>query len=234
MVFLITWCIVAALTVGIYLLLFPIYGHLFGLNLAVALGAEALGIYAISMVTSKETLTPQKASLRQILLVYAIVIFLWTTICSIASSGSDGPYILIYCGLIVITLIAALLYGLGAAGGKVVSNQENQLAQAVSTRVTTLYPLDTWLQKISKDIGDGEDAQALLSEARVTIDTIKTIPSRKLLDNSQFIEYINRHTQSIEEQANMINNCENRQEIMQQMLASIIELKNNIKNFNNQ
>ena len=31
-----------------------------------------------------------------------------------------------------------------------------------------------------------------------------------------------------------INNCENRQEIMQQMLASIIELKNNIKNFKNQ
>lgn len=234
MIFIITWCVVAALTVGIYLLLFPVYGHLFGLNLGVALVAEALCIYAISMVTSKESLTPQKASLRQILFVYAIAIFLWTTICSLSSTGSDGPYILIYCGLMVITLIAALIYGLGFAGGQAVTKQENHLAQAIGTRAATLYPLDAWFQKISQSVGSSEEAQPLLNEARVVVDSIKTIPSRKLLDNSQFVDYINRYTQSIEEQAIMINKSDNRQEIMQQMLASIRDLKNNIKNFKNQ
>lgn len=231
MIFIIIWCVLAALTAGIYLLLFPIYGHLFGLNLGVALVAEAIGLYAISMVTSKETLTPQKASLRIILLVYAIAIFLWTTICSLATSDKDGPFILIYCGLLVITLIAALFYGLGVTGGQVVTKEENHLSQAANTKAITLLPLDSWLQKLSKSVGNGEDAQSLLSEARVVVDSIKTIPSRKLLDNNQFIDYINRHIQSIDEQVNMIKTNENRQEIMQQMLASIIELKNNIKNF---
>lgn len=234
MIFIIIWCVVAALTVGIYLLLFPIYGHLFGLNLGVALIAEALGIYAISMVTSKGTLTPQKASLRKILLGYAIAIFLWTTICSLATSGSNNPFTLIYCGLLIITLIAALLYGFGVAAGQVTTKQENQLSQAIGARAATLYPLDAWLQKLSQNAGSSDEAQALINEARVMVDYIKTIPSRKLLENSQFVDYINRHIQNIEEQANMIKRNENRQEIMQQMLASIRELKNNITNFKHQ
>ncbi|MBR5101641.1 MAG: hypothetical protein IK092_00775 [Muribaculaceae bacterium] len=234
MFFIILWCVVAALTVGIYLLIFPVYGHLFGVNVGVALVAEALGIYAFSMVTSKEELTPQKASLRIILFGYAAAIILWTTISSLTLCGLNGPFVIIYCGLLVISLVAAIIYGLGVAGAKTVTKQESHTAQARDNKSVTLYPLDSWLQRLTSYLGNGNETQDLLSEAHVVVDTIKTIPSRKLLENSKFVNYINNHMQSIENLASMVNKNENSQGIMKQMLSSIGELKNNIKNFKNQ
>ena len=114
------WLVLVVLTTGIYLLIFPEYHLLFGINLGVAIFLVTAILYNVKMLTLKRE--PHKVLQQIIILVYAIALFVWTVF--FTSIAHKEPYIDLYIGMIALTLIAALALGISHISGKAINHQE--------------------------------------------------------------------------------------------------------------
>ena len=219
----ILWLVLVALTTGIYLLIFPEYHLLFGINLGVAIFVVTALLYNFKMLTSKRE--PHNVLQQIIMLVYAIALFVWTVY--FTNTAPKEPYIDLYIGMLALTLIAALALGISHISGKVINYQEAELRAGdgkkkafISALLESRKRLDTCMLNEHVDF----DTDVMADWQRIE-DRLKSIPISHFNSATQFIEDCEIRVRSISNHALEITNCENKSELAQQLSKEINELK---------
>lgn len=189
--------LLAVITTGIYFLIFSNYEVLFFINLVSALLSEATLLYGLNLITVKEALSVQQASLRTLLFIFAILLFGWTTLFSIVHP--EKPYTVLFIGQLVIILASAIYLGASFFGNKTIDNELSSLHQSTETKRVSLIPIDDWSYEMESGIVSEDDTWklAVLSDIRNIVDRMKTISASKLFTNQNFVEEVNIRTQGI-------------------------------------
>lgn len=189
--------LVAVITTGIYLLIFSKYEALFFINLVSALLSEAALLYGLNLITTREALSVQQASLRMLLFIFAVLLFGWTTLFSIVHP--EQPYTVLFIGQLLILLASTIYLGASILGNKTIDNEQSYLNNATETKRVSLIPLDDWGYEMESSVVNEDDIwkMEVLSDVRNIVERMKTIPASKLLTNQDFVEEINKKTQNI-------------------------------------
>ena len=215
------WIIVVALTVGVYMLVFPVYNTLFGINLAIAIFAETLVLYCAKVLPSENELTPQRVSQRIVLFVYAVLLFIWTT--GFTLTHPIPPYSTLFVGLAVITIGAVLFLGFSALGNQAIDKQESAIVQKAEVKQTVLLPISNWRFDVENNLPDDDSEwySKVVSDIRNIEDRIKTIPTNKLSLHPEFVDYINKQIQDVTSMVTELTDRQNSNDIKEQISKKI-------------
>lgn len=224
------WIIVVALTVGVYMLVFPVYNTLFGINLTIAIFAETLVLYCAKVLPSENELTPQRVSQRIVLFVYAVLLFIWTT--GFTLIHPIPPYSTLFVGLAVITIGAVLFLGFSALGNQAIDKQESAIVQKTEVKHTVLLPISNWRFDLENNLpnDDSEWYSMVVSDIRNIEDRIKTIPIKKLSIHPEFVNYINKQIQDVTSLAKELSNSPNINEKKEQILKTVELIRKYVAN----
>ena len=189
--------LLAVITTGIYLLIFSKCEALFFINLVSALLSEAALLYGLNLITTREALSVQQASLRMLLFIFAVLLFGWTTLFSIVHP--EQPYTVLFIGQLIILLTSAIYLGTSVFANKAIDNEQSSLNKATETKRVSLIPFDDWGYEMESSVVNEDEVWKMnvLSDVRNIVERMKTIPANKLLTNQEFVEEINTRTQNI-------------------------------------
>lgn len=217
MVIFLFWIVIVALTTGIYLLVFPEYKLLFGINLGVVIFVETIIMYNVKMLTLKRE--PHYVLQQIILLVYAIALLAWTII--FTSTSPKEPYIDLYIGMIALTLITAFALGVSHISGKAVNHQETALISGEGKKKEAL----SMLSEVRRRLETSELGANVISDWIRIEDRVKSIPINTFNSTTKFmVDYENR-VWIISKHAEEITGCDDKSELSQQLSKEISELK---------
>lgn len=230
MIFVLIWIILVAFTVFFYMYIFPAYDNLFGVNLAVAIIAESIVLYCAKILPSVNELTPQKVSQRILLFIYAVLIFGWTTIFTLAHP--TPPYSALFIGLAIITIGAVLFLGFSALGNLAIDKQESAIVQKIEDNQKVLLPISNWRFDLENNLpnDDSEWYSMVVSDIRNIEDRIKTIPIKKLSIHPEFVNYINKQIQDVTSLAKELSNSPNINEKKEQILKTVELIRKYVAN----
>lgn len=223
----ITWLVTVALTVGLYLYIFSSseYGQLFAINLGVALVSLSLLLFSFGGFMSKEGTEVTNASKSTLLIIYAIALFGWTTASSLI--WQDDPFLKIWIGNGVLTLVLAVVYGMTAAGSEVIAEHEATVQTVREAKKVTVFSIQDWCSDLinltAKEEEDWKDE--LCKNARSIKERIETIPARLLERNPDFLDAVASKSNRIIMLASSLGNAENKGNAKAQLSEEIAALK---------
>lgn len=120
-------CVIVC-TVIVYRLIFDELSTLFYVNVTVACVAETILLINIPILSNRQLLTFKNAASSIVLDIFAIVLFLWTSIYSLfVEEKSD--YRILYIGLLVTIIIFIFLFGSVEMGGSFMQKEEKRQQQ---------------------------------------------------------------------------------------------------------
>lgn len=218
-------CVIVC-TVIVYRLIFDELSTLFYVNVTVACVAETILLINIPILSNRQLLTFKNAASSTVLDIFAIVLFLWTSIYSLfVEEKSD--YRILYIGLLVTIIIFIFLFGSVEMGGSFMQKEEKRQQQVsqekrMFSNFLTIYYMEVCNILITVNAGVADEIKRILE---MVLDKISTIPSEKLERNESV-------TTSIYEELNEIKALvENlRKEDTQETSTQIIH---KLESFNN-
>lgn len=218
-------CVIVC-TVIVYRLIFDELSTLFYVNVTVACVAETILLINIPILSNRQLLTFKNAASSTVLNIFAIVLFLWTSIYSLfVEEKSD--YRILYIGLLVTIIIFIFLFGSVEMGGSFMQKEEKRQQQVsqekrMFSNFLTIYYMEVCNILITVNAGVADEIKRILE---MVLDKISTIPSEKLERNESV-------TTSIYEELNEIKALvENlRKEDTQETSTQIIH---KLESFNN-
>lgn len=176
-------CVIVC-TVIVYRLIFDELSTLFYVNVTVACVAETILLINIPILSNRQLLTFKNAASSTVLDIFAIVLFLWTSIYSLfVEEKSD--YRILYIGLLVTIIIFIFLFGSVEMGGSFMQKEEKRQQQVsqekrMFSNFLTIYYMEVCNILITVNAGAADEIKRILE---MVLDKISTIPSEKLERN---------------------------------------------------
>lgn len=176
-------CVIVC-TVIVYRLIFDELSTLFYVNVTVACVAETILLINIPILSNRQLLTFKNAASSTVLDIFAIVLFLWTSIYSLfVEEKSD--YRILYIGLLVTIIIFIFLFGSVEMGGSFMQKEEKRQQQVsqekrMFSNFLTIYHMEVCNILITVNAGVANEIKRILE---MVLDKISTIPSEKLERN---------------------------------------------------
>lgn len=220
-----------ACTAGIYYLLFDEQTtKLFYINTVVTCLAEVMLLANIPIWSGEKLMTVKNAAVSVSINVYAILLFLWTTIYTLAIYNQEEEnFKPLYIGLLCITLLFVILCGATLIGGGVTEKHVKELETVVSGKKVFVFSAQESLMNIKDALhsDDSEWKDETLRALRIIADKIGAMPTEKLSKNADIASELKARMKEIEEMCEDLATTENKQE----MQAKITRKTNQLKNY---
>lgn len=190
-------CVIAC-TIVVFHLIFDEHTKLFYINVITTCFAEVILLANIPLLSSKRLLTFKNAASSTILDVYAVVLFLWTVVCSAFIEDESG-YKTLYIGMLIISVIFVIALGVVELGGNFMQKEEESLQQTAASKKAYLLSLTNYFLDIQEILSpfhsDWKDD--VLRNLKVTLDKLSMIPTEKLERNEMVISEMNQRMEEI-------------------------------------
>lgn len=176
-------CVIVC-TVIVYRLIFDELSTLFYVNVTVACVAETILLINIPILSNRQLLTFKNAASSTVLDIFAIVLFLWTSIYSLFVE-EESDYRILYIGLLVTIIIFIFLFGSVEMGGSFMQKEEKRQQQVsqekrMFSNFLTIYHMEVCNILITVNAGAADEIKRILE---MVLDKISTILSEKLERN---------------------------------------------------
>ncbi len=173
-----------ACTAGLYYLLFDQQtSNLFYLNTAVACIAEILLLMNIPIWSSKKLLTITNATVSTFTNIYAIAVFLWTLIFSLAIyEPQNEQFKTFLIGLLIVTLLYIVICGIAAVSTTtaegISEEQTAQVEKRENLKQTVALTIMDICNTLESDESEWKDNTVRL--LKMISDKVSSLPSEKL------------------------------------------------------
>lgn len=224
--------LVLACTVGLYYLLFD--GEttkLFYINTFVACVAEVVLLANIPIWSSEKMMTIKNAAVSSFLNIYAILVFLWTTIYSLTIYNPDDTnYKVLIIGLLLITILFAILCGMTAIGGRTAEKHAAELANKSTSKKLFVFSIQESLNNID-DVLSTENSEwkdGTMQALRTIADKIGAMPVEKLSKNADIAAEMKERMESIENLCAQVPASDEKEELQAKITRKINQFKSYI------
>lgn len=219
-----------ACTAGIYYLIFDgDTTKLFYINTIVACLAEVLLLANIPIWSGEKIMTVKNAAVSVSINVYAISLFLWTTIFTLGIYDSENEnYKSLYIGLLCATLLFVIFCGATLIGGETTDKHVKELETAVVGKKIYVFSVRESLMNIKEALYDDNSdwKDETLRAMRTIADKIGAMPTDKLKKHGDIADELRTKVQEIEGLCENLSTVENRQELQSQITRKISRLNN--------
>lgn len=177
-ILLVTILVVIVCSTIIYRLLFETPSTLYYINIVVVCFAEVVLLVNVPVLSNKKLLTIKNASLSISLNLFAIILFLWTTGCSLFMN-EDSNLRNLYIGLLIITVIFIVSGTTIIMAGQVTEKQAEGIQNTIKNRKDFLISMDSYWFEIKNGLEDVNSAwkDRTLYSLKVVLDKISIIPA---------------------------------------------------------
>lgn len=184
--------VVLICTCIIYHLLFDEHTKLFYINVIATCIVETILLANIPILSNEKWLTFKNAATTTILNIYAVLLFLWTSIYSLCIEEEED-YKTLYIGMLVASVVFVVLLGIVELGGGFMKKQDNDFRQITQNKKVFLVSLNMYWAEIQDILlaFQSDWKENTLQELRMIIDKLSIIPSKKLEDNMDITTRIN-------------------------------------------
>lgn len=221
-----------ACTAGIYYLLFDEHSTLFYVNTIVTCLAEVLLFANIPIWSGEKMMTVKNASASVSVNIYAVLVFLWTAIYTLAIyNPEEENYKPLVIGLLGITLLFVILYGATMIGGGVTEKHVEELQTKSASKKLFVFSVQESFTNI-KDALHDEDSDwkdETLQALRTIADKIGAMPTEKLSKNTDIASELKERMESIAEMCEGLAMAENRAELQTKITRKTNQLKNYLR-----
>ena len=218
-----------ACTAGIYYLLFDEHSTLFYVNTIVTCLAEVLLLANIPIWSGEKMMTVKNASASVSVNIYAVLVFLWTTIYTLAIyNAEEENYKPLVIGLLGITLLFVILYGATMIGGGVTEKHVEELQTKSASKKLFVFSVQESFTNIKEALHD-EDSDwkdETLKALRTIADKIGAMPTEKLSKNTDIASELKERMESIAEMCEGLATAENKAEQQAKITRKTNQLKN--------
>ena len=218
-----------ACTAGIYYLLFDEHSTLFYANTIVTCLAEVLLLANIPIWSGEKMMTVKNASASVSVNIYAVLVFLWTTIYTLAIyNAEEENYKPLVIGLLVITLLFVILYGATMIGGGVTEKHVEELKTKSASKKLFIFSVQELFTNIKEALHDEESdwKDETLKVLRTIADKIGAMPTEKLSMNTDIASELKERMESIAEMCEGLAAAENKTEQQAKITRKTNQLKN--------
>lgn len=216
-------------TAGIYYLLFDEHSTLFYVNTVVTCLAEVLLLANIPIWSGEKMMTVKNASASVSVNIYAVLVFLWTTIYTLAIyNAEEENYKPLVIGLLGITLLFVILYGATMIGGGVTEKHVEELQTKSASKKLFVFSVQESFTNIKEALHD-EDSDwkdETLKALRTIADKIGAMPTEKLSKNTDIASELKERMESIAEMCEGLATAENKAEQQAKITRKTNQLKN--------
>lgn len=176
-------CIIVCTVIG-YRLIFDEADKLFYINVIAVCVAEAILVINIPMLSSKQLLTFKNAASSTLLDVFAIILFLWTSICSLFVED-ESDYRILYIGLLVVIIIFVILFGSIEIGGNFMQKEEKKQQQVTQEKKVFSNFLKMYSMEVRNMLAtaNSESTDKISRMLDIVLNKAAMIPSEKLEHN---------------------------------------------------
>lgn len=221
--------LVVACTAGIYYLLFDEHSTLFYVNTIVTCLAEVLLLANIPIWSGEKMMTVKNAAASVSVNIYAVLVFLWTTIYTLAIyNAEEENYKPLVIGLLGITLLFVILYGATMIGGGVTEKHVEELQTKSASKKLFVFSVQESFTNIKEALHD-EDSDwkdETLKALRTIADKIGAMPTEKLSKNTDIASELKERMESIAEMCEGLATAENKAEQQAKITRKTNQLKN--------
>lgn len=174
-----------ACTVFVYRLIFDKPSTLFYINVIVTCVVEIILLVNIPILSNRLLLTFKNAASSTVLDIFAIVLFLWTSIYS-PFIEDESDYHILYVGLLVTTIIFVFLFGSVEMGGNFMQKEEKKQQQVTQEKKVFSNFLSMYRMEVRNIlvIANSETTDEISRMLDIVLDKVAMIPSEKLEHNS--------------------------------------------------
>ena len=219
-----------ACTAGIYYLLFDEQTtKLFYINTVITCLAEVLLLANIPIWSGKKMMTVRNAAVSVSVNVYAILIFLWTTVFTIAVYDPENEsYKSLVIGLLCITLLFVIHCGATMIGGETAEKHIKELNTAVSNRKLFVFSAQESFMNIKEALHEENSdwKDETLRALRTIADKIGAMPTDKLSKHADIASELKERMKEIEDMCESLSSAENKQELQTKITRKTSKLKN--------
>ena len=216
-------------TAGIYYLLFDEHSTLFYVNTIVTCLAEVLLLANIPIWSGEKMMTVKNASASVSVNIYAVSVFLWTTIYTLAIyNAEEENYKPLVIGLLGITLLFVILYGATMIGGGVTEKHVEELQAKSTSKKLFVFSVQESFTNIKEALHDEESdwKDETLKVLRTIADKIGAMPTEKLSKNTDIASELKERMESIAEMCEGLATAENKAEQQAKITRKTNQLKN--------
>lgn len=221
--------LVVACTAGIYYLLFDEHSSLFYVNTIVTCVAEMLLLANIPIWSGEKMMTVKNAAASVSVNIYAVLVFLWTTVYTLAIYNSEEKnYKPLIIGLLGVTLLFVALYGATMIGGGVTEKHIEELQTKSASKKLFVFSVQELFTNFKEALHD-EDSEwkdETLKALRTITDKIGAMPTDKLSKNADIASELKERMESIVEMCEGLATAENKTEQQAKITRKVNQLKN--------
>ena len=221
--------LVVACTAGIYYLLFDEHSTLFHVNTIVTCLAEVLLLANIPIWSGEKMMTVKNAAASVSVNIYAVLVFLWTTVYTLAIYNSEEEnYKPLIIGLLGITLLFVILYGATMIGGGVTEKHVEELQTKSASKKLFVFSVQESFMNIKEALHDEESEwkDETLKALRTIADKIGAMPTDKLSKNTDITSELKDRMDSIAEMCEGLATADNKAERQAKITHKVNQLKN--------
>lgn len=221
-----TYIGVAACSVLLYYLAFEEHADLFYWNVVIACIAEAILLGNLPFLSNDSFLTFKNAASYMVLNSFALVLFVWTTLYSLAIADGNN-FDTLYIGLAAIGIVFIALLGVVEVGGGFMRKQEIAMEQTVSTKKRTLVSVELYWTEMRDELNNHTDwEEYTLRNIRLVLDKIASIPANKIERNNDVISEINGKLESLKDKIFALSSVEIKEKAQEEITKQIQRITN--------
>lgn len=221
-----TYIGVAACSVLLYYLVFEEHADLFYWNVVIACIAEAILLGNLPFLSNDRFLTFKNAASYMVLNSFALVLFVWTTLYSLAIADGNN-FDTLYIGLAAIGIVFIALLGVVEVGGGFMRKQEIAMEQTVSTKKRTLVSVELYWTEMRDELNNHTDwEEYTLRNIRLVLDKIASIPANKIERNNDVISEINGKLESLKDKIFALSSVEIKEKAQEEITKQIQRITN--------
>ena len=221
-----TYIGVAVCTVLLYYLAFEEHADLFYWNVVIACIAEAILLGNLPFLSNDRFLTFKNAASYMVLNSFALILFVWTTLYTLAIADGNN-FDTLYIGLAVIGIIFIALLGVVEVGGGFMQKQEIAMEQTVATKKRTLMSIELFWTEIQDELSNHTDwEEDTLRNIRLMLDKIASIPAGKIERNSDVISEINGKLESLKDKILALSSAETKEKAQEEITKQLQRITN--------
>lgn len=203
-----------ACTVGIYYLLFDQQTTtLFYINTVTTCVAEVLLLINVPMWSGRRLLTLTNASVSIFVEWYAVLMFIWATIFTLAIYHPENEqFKTFYIGALSLTLLFVVLAGLSAIGAHTAEKTAKEQMAPMENKHNLLSRVNTLNYGITNHLahnGDSEWTEECERLLRLVVDKMGAMPNEKLQRNKEVVDRVEEALGEVAEACKQLPSAEN-------------------------
>lgn len=184
-----------ACTVGIYYLLFDQQTTtLFYINTVTTCVAEVLLLINVPMWSGRRLLTLTNASVSIFVEWYAVLMFIWGTLFSLAIYHPENEqFKTFYIGVLLLTLLFVVLVGLSAIGAHTAEKTAKEMMTPMENKNNLLSSVNTLNHDIINHLahtGDSEWTEECERLLKLVVDKVRAMPNEKKQRNKEVMDRV--------------------------------------------